>query len=93
VRIPLDALPCQRHGPSTLRLPAFRILYLLGLAKQGERRGKTGTTPEFSLAPFCFALHVTAFILRLIPVAKTFWDHAQQNSGAKARRENGSMYP
>jgi hypothetical protein len=66
---------------------------LFGLAKQGERRGKTGTTPEFSLAPFCFALHVTAFILRLIPVAKTFWDRAQQNSGAKARRENGSMYP
>ena len=29
VRIPKDARPCQQHGTTTMRLSAFRFLYLL----------------------------------------------------------------
>jgi hypothetical protein len=43
VRIPLDALPCKRHGTLTLRLSAFRILF--GLAKWARRKGKNRHHP------------------------------------------------
>jgi hypothetical protein len=39
--------------------PPHRPLSLDSVSRGGLRSGKTGTTPDFSLALPCFALHVT----------------------------------